>query len=94
MRNKIAISALVVVTAAVGVLAVQDWNRSVIKQRLIKQGEIAQAATVERLRSEAEDKEAARFKAQCEAGLKAYNALTPAQRVGKTKPDCTLNQVQ
>lgn len=101
MRNKIIVGIALVVVFVLGVLSVKAWDRYAVSQQIKTQyvqyeerqkAEAAQKA--EAKRQAVEDAEKAHLKEECLAGLKAYNALTPSQQVGKEKPVCDLQQVQ
>lgn len=101
MRNKILFVLLLVIVFTLGILSVRAYDKYKVDV-LVKQ----QAAQIEQkakdeynkqqetLRQQAEAKAKAKLQESCQAGLKAYNALTPAQQAKTTKPVCDLQQVQ
>lgn len=95
--KQIVILIVILITVVLGYLSVKSWADDKIRQQIIKVEQQAKSeieAKKEAARQKAEDVESARLKAQCEAGLKAYQLLTPLQQSKTQKPNCTVQQVQ
>jgi len=101
MREKIIVGIALVAVFVLGILSVRAWDHYRVSERVKTQYVQYQKEQEAQLKQRAEQKRQAveraekqRLQEECQAGVKAYEALTPAQRTGKTKPVCNLQQVQ
>ena len=97
MKNKVVIALVIGFALVLAVLTVNTWQNTKVQtqvKKLEEQGRLQVELKKEQQRAKAEEAAKAKLKAQCEAGLKAFNQLTPAQQAKTAKPNCTLQQVQ
>jgi len=101
MRNKIIVGIALIVVFALGALSVRAWDKYEVEARIKteysqyqerQKAEAIRSAEVKRKAVETAEK--ARLQEECQAGVVAYEALTPTQRAGKTKPVCNLEQAE
>jgi len=101
MRNKIIVGIALIVVFVLGILSVRAWDRYEVSQRVQSQyaeyqreQETKAVQRAEQKRQQVEAAEKQRLIDECQDGVKAFDALTPAQRTGKSRPVCNLQQVQ
>jgi len=101
MKNKILFVLLLSLVFVLGILSVRAWDKYKIEEQArMFSAEVQRAADDERAkqaeieRSNAESAEKARLQAECEAGITAYETLSPSQQSKIDKPVCSLEQVE